>query len=777
MPLTKATQNVVEGIVSTGSTGVSAGSFILGQQYKITSLGTTTQSQWNTIAGTTGQTYVVGSLFTAATTGASSGNGAAAVARTLANRFADVVNVLDFGADNTGATDCVSAINDAITFAKSKGGSVILFPAGTYKLTATSLYNGFTCHFPIEDADGLDFVGYGAILSSTPAGGGGILGDAVSLFHLNGCRRINFEGFDITGIFSRTLSVVNTYSISCFDLSSTLRDSESISVKNCRLQNVYLALRVIRNDANSYRVRNIYFENVFCTNGYYGLNCQENGDNLTAVNFRTNGFIRSYFPYGVTNHNISYTSYNGDIFTDCLIKAYKNDTTNINVKAVIIGNTSPDYHVAIETQNNPSTQPIPAKLQNIVVNIDDTQCASGSSSLRIGYFQDPGGTVTSTSPYQLFDNITIRGEFRSSIVYAVTQSTGVGAAKGLINTQNLNYTPVSNPTTFGFYTKVSDYVGGNSSADFVVGFPNTAAKASEFDGSINFNDFSGTPRGYFDGTYGLSTFKFYGINPFEFETNASTAGALTHEFIGTGVGQGVKIYEGANTGSPNAANAVVKIGQMNITSRSLNAAGTLNASGADYAEYEYNDGLVIEKGSIVGFKANGKLTVTFDEAIRFAIKSTNPSFVGGDVWGSDEVAPQKPARIVEEKEVVKVSDEIYDGEVCIQPAKYEEVIKVKGDTDEEWDAKESNFNKLFAEFEEKLELKRKQVDRIAYSGKVPVNVTGAIAGGYIIADKDEDGKIIGKFVSNPTFEEYKLAVGRVNKILEDGRPEVAIIIH
>jgi hypothetical protein len=691
-------------------------------------------------------------------------------ARSLANRFADVVNVLDFGADNTGATDCVAAINAAITFAKSKGGSVILFPAGTYKVTATTQYLGMASHFPIEDADSLDFVGYGAVLSSTAS--------SASLFNLNGCRRINFEGFDIVGTFSRTLNVVNTTSISCFDLSSTTRDSESISVKNCRLQNVYLALRVRPNNVNSYRVRTIHIENVFCTNGFYGLSFQENGDNLTATNFRTNQFVRSYFPYGVNNHNVSYMSYNGDVFTDCLIKAYKNDTTNINVKAVIIGNTSSDAHVAIETQHAPSTQPIPAKLQNIVVNIDDTQCPSGSSSLRFGYWQDiPNPTVTATSTYQLFDNINIRGEFRSSINYTVTQSTGVGVAKGIINTQGLTYTraaiPNGNPNTFGFIEKLSEYVSSDSTSNFISAGPN----GSTFIGSVNFLDFAGFAKGYYDGSNGLSSFKFYGINPFLFETNQSTAGGLTHTFEGNGIGQGVKFYEGANSGSPNAANAVVKIGQMSVTSRSLNAAGTLNASGADYAEYEYNDGLVIEKGSIVGFKANGKLTVTFDEAIRFAIKSTNPSFVGGDVWGSDEVAPQKPVRIVEEKEVVKVSDEIYDGEVCIQPAKYEEVIKVKGDTDEEWYAKESNFNKLFAEFEEKLELKRKQVDRIAYSGKVPVNVTGATAGGYIIADKNEDGKIIGKFVSNPTFEEYKLAIGRVNKILENGNAEVAVIIH
>jgi len=127
MALTKATQNVLEGIVSTGSTGVSAGSFIVAQQYKITALGTTTNTQWNTIAGTTGQTYVVGSLFTAATTGASSGTGAAAVARALADRFADVVNVLDFGADPTGVLDSSPAFNLAVLESKS-----VCVPSGTY---------------------------------------------------------------------------------------------------------------------------------------------------------------------------------------------------------------------------------------------------------------------------------------------------------------------------------------------------------------------------------------------------------------------------------------------------------------------------------------------------------------------------------------------------------------------------------------------------------------------------------------------------------------------
>jgi hypothetical protein len=56
---------------------VSAGAFSIGQQYRITDLGTTSQLQWNTIAGTSAVTYVFADIFTAADTGSGLGTGEA----------------------------------------------------------------------------------------------------------------------------------------------------------------------------------------------------------------------------------------------------------------------------------------------------------------------------------------------------------------------------------------------------------------------------------------------------------------------------------------------------------------------------------------------------------------------------------------------------------------------------------------------------------------------------------------------------------------------------
>jgi hypothetical protein len=56
------------------------------------------------------------------------------VARTLANRFADIVNVKDFGAVGDGTTDDAAAIQAAIT---ASAGKRLYFPAGTYVVGTT----------------------------------------------------------------------------------------------------------------------------------------------------------------------------------------------------------------------------------------------------------------------------------------------------------------------------------------------------------------------------------------------------------------------------------------------------------------------------------------------------------------------------------------------------------------------------------------------------------------------------------------------------------------
>jgi hypothetical protein len=178
---------------------------------------------------------------------------------------------------------------------------------------------------------------------------------------------------------------------------------------------------------------------------------------------------------------------------------------------------------------------------------------------------------------------------------------------------------------------------------------------------------------------------------------------------------GSGIINGIATGSSSAA-TIMRMNKDSGSTRSLNAAGTLNASGADYAEYmikAIDD--IIAKGDVVGVNSNGLLTNVFIDSISFAVKSSDPSFVGNDTWGAD--------------------------------------LEI-----------------------EALEAARIKVDRIAFSGQVPCNVLGANVGDYIIPIQLENGKIGGQAVTNPTFEQYQISVGKVWKIMEDGRAWIAVKI-
>jgi hypothetical protein len=57
-------------------------------------------------------------------------------ARFLSDRFADVVNVKDFGAVGNGVTDDTAALQAAINAAQTRGGSGAFVPRGTYKTTS-----------------------------------------------------------------------------------------------------------------------------------------------------------------------------------------------------------------------------------------------------------------------------------------------------------------------------------------------------------------------------------------------------------------------------------------------------------------------------------------------------------------------------------------------------------------------------------------------------------------------------------------------------------------
>ena len=232
---------------------------------------------------------------------------------------------------------------------------------------------------------------------------------------------------------------------------------------------------------------------------------------------------------------------------------------------------------------------------------------------------------------------------------------------------------------------------------------------------------------------------------------------------------------GVNTVTP-ASDAVLYVGSMTSSNRSINARGTINASGADYAEYIKKSVCCgsIEKGQIVGINGDAEITDRFDDAVAFAIKSTDPAIVGGDTWGKDIEYPEWPdvsePRIpIFQPKRHGQSDTEYNSSIEELNRKYESELSAYMDTMREYEKNISAYN-------EKIEEIRVQYDRVAFSGQVPCNVIGSTPGDYVVPVRGEDGAISCKLTASPTFDEYMKAVGQVWKLLGDGRAWVSVKI-
>lgn len=317
----------------------------------------------------------------------------------------------------------------------------------------------------------------------------------------------------------------------------------------------------------------------------------------------------------------------------------------------------------------------------------------------------------------------------------------------------------------------------------------------------------------------------------KFKVQADNTGTSRSLMLLNGAG-GIQAYTdfGNTTSSAgeNAAHATVYLRKDATTNRSINAAGTINASGTDYAEYMLKaDGCgELAKGAIVGVTAAGTITDKWAEAVSFVIKSTDPSFVGGDTWGAEDAlgheAPAAPVLILpayagtsapgtgpsmptaprapkpdEDGNVDQVAADRFEAAYSAylaDVAALPDAIaahQVLADQYEADQAAHAALEKAARDefdsvtmpayeaardaFDAVHNAERARWDRIAYAGQVPVNVQGAKPGQLIVAVQAGEG-IAGAAIDadTATLTQYIKAVGLVQNILEDGRANVRV---
>jgi hypothetical protein len=429
-------------------------------------------------------------------------------------------------------------------------------------------------------------------------------------------------------------------------------------------------------------------------------------------------------------------------------------TEQVSVANLTAGRSVDASTVVVSGNNTGITTATPL---NVVRLTDtDTTAAAGQPMGRIEWVSSDTGFEGIKGYIQVE---ATDGSPDGDMYFATQHNTGAGLAKRLKLTYDGDVTALTGNFVVGTSGKGIDFTAGG-----------TANAVAYLNGSKLLASFSSNFK--FDGTtldVGAS-----GVNS-RLGVKAAAGGRALLVQRSNGDNYFYTDNDNAVSTGANGADTVLFINKITATSRSINAAGTLNASGADYAEYMTKAGdFVLAKGDVCGVNADGKLTNVFADAVSFLVKSTDPSFVGGDIWGNEDAigltVPQQSARIPDETEQRLVSEATLDTK-----AVYETVIVKAGDSDEEWAAKEAAYAADKAAFNLALEAARQKVDRVAFAGQVPVNITGAVPGQYIVPIND-NGAIKPSAVDEPnmTLAMYMKAVGKVIATEPDGRAKIIV---
>ncbi|QYG07168.1 hypothetical protein [Janthinobacterium sp. PAMC25594] len=278
--------------------------------------------------------------------------------------------------------------------------------------------------------------------------------------------------------------------------------------------------------------------------------------------------------------------------------------------------------------------------------------------------------------------------------------------------------------------------------------------------------------------------------------NISKTGSQGMEILYVGLNgatnPSIAVLAADGLGGWNNAGTVLYVGKNAASGRSIGAPGTINGMGNDYAEYIFKSPIcgIVAPGQIVGITADNKVTDKWADAVMFSIKSTAPSFVGGDSWANDVGPRPSPQTGPAPTQPLRRTDVVTQQPVPgTNPPEYEDVVTEPGDTDEEWAEKMATYTaalaahniavqqdaEAMATFDAALEVERQKVDRIAIAGRVPVNVQGAQPGDYIVPVQDGAGiKGIAVREDDLSMKQYFRAVGRVISIEPDGRAYVMV---
>ena len=328
------------------------------------------------------------------------------------------LNVKNLGAAGDGRTSDRRPIQSAIEAAAgSSQGATVYFPPGEYFLGETNdalLVN-------IVNQDNLAVIGDRATISCRSVNG------SSSMLFFAGCRNVRLEGLSFRDYgLNRQVNWLGAAAIRLSNQKA--RACERIDIRHCVFDSVLSAL-VCRSWDGLAGCSGITLTDLSVQRSYYGFSFQDAGDDVMGRALRCHDVKRSYFPYGVSRHDIELdTSDNATGFTDILIKCYQKDTSSLNIKARCSAKRSGDAIVALDHQHEFGR----GMMRNISVDLTLTDADCRLDTVFLIRSFDPQARVERETNNR-WDDIFLDGDLRACERTKILDIATVGRATGRLS--------------------------------------------------------------------------------------------------------------------------------------------------------------------------------------------------------------------------------------------------------------------------------------------------------------------------------------------------------
>jgi hypothetical protein len=309
------------------------------------------------------------------------------------------IDVKKLGAFGNGKQSDLRQIRRACELAlEHPSGATIYFPPGEYYL-GTALGADLVA---ITNLKNVRFVGERATLSCRSAG------TTPTMFMLTSTSNVTIEGLAFRDSGADLENRKGAYAIG-FANEGPARGPENTVIRDCTFESLLGAV-VADNEQRrpGGRAGGIALTDLSVKACYYGFNFADNADDLTGRGLVCDDVHRSYFPYGVSRHDVELdTRNNASGFTDILIKCYRGDTIDVRVKAKCRAKRGGDAIVALDHQHEQGR----GTMRNIRLDldIDDVDCRLETAILIRSF--TPNARVESSTTNR-WEQIYIDGDIR-----------------------------------------------------------------------------------------------------------------------------------------------------------------------------------------------------------------------------------------------------------------------------------------------------------------------------------------------------------------------------